>query len=392
MAIIIGSEIKKAELQNIELDYNMEIDLINKTLKKMENFPTVVMEDNNSISIVMKAPLEYNGVDLMGTNCIVKYNTSWVDENGKNSAGQVDLTNTCIEKQDCLLYTWVLDINQTLKTGVCNFNVIFLMNLEEDPYINNTNVFITDEIEGELSYDSNNVIETNLKYWTISTKPEAINIQNSFFNIESDYNLILPENFAEELQKTNEKVENIEIDVSSAYEKIENNEKEIQVNKLNIEKCATKDQLITETTTIADIATEAYNKSEQAIDAINNLPKQQDYIIGFGETTVEGVTWTWEKWNSGTVKMWCKAITSNVNEYIARSEISYPTGITLVEEGCAFVTIRSGFQNLGFGLDINAKAVAGSTKATIYAHKLSGGLTEDNSNIPVSLFIIGKWK
>lgn len=117
-----------------------------------------------------------------------------------------------------------------------------------------------------------------------------------------------------------------------------------------------------------------------------------DYIVEQGTETVGGVTWFYEKRNSGTVKMWCKAITSNVNEYIVRSEISYPTGITLVEEGCAFVTINSGFQNLGFGLDINAKAIAGGTMATIYAHKLSGGLTEDNSNIPVSLFIIGRWK
>ncbi len=117
-----------------------------------------------------------------------------------------------------------------------------------------------------------------------------------------------------------------------------------------------------------------------------------DYIVDQGETAIDGVAWIWEKRNSGTVKMWCKTNTTNTNEYIATATISYPAGITLVEEGCAFVTIRSGFQNLGFGLDINAKAIAGDTKATIYVHKLSGGLTEDNSNIPVSLFIIGRWK
>lgn len=117
-------------------------------------------------------------------------------------------------------------------------------------------------------------------------------------------------------------------------------------------------------------------------------PIMNEYIVERGVTEI----WTWEKWNSGTVKMWCKAITSNVNEYIVRSEISYPTGITLVEEGCAFVTINSGFQNLGFGLDINAKAIAMDTKATIYVHKLSGGFDTTNSNVPVSLFVTGKWK
>ena len=116
--------------------------------------------------------------------------------------------------------------------------------------------------------------------------------------------------------------------------------------------------------------------------------ENNDYIIEQG--TSGG--FTWEKWNSGTIKMWCKTSTTNTNEYIATASVSYPTGITLVEEGCAFVTIRSGFRNLDFGLDINAKAVAEGTMATIYAHKLSGGLTEDNSNIPVSLFIIGRWK
>lgn len=135
-----------------------------------------------------------------------------------------------------------------------------------------------------------------------------------------------------------------------------------------------------------DVDLSDYPTREEMQQAIN--PLCVDYIVEQGTSDI----WTWEKWNSGTVKMWCKTSTTNTNEYIARATISYPTGITLVEEGCAFVTIRSGFQNLGFGLDINAKAIAMDTKATIYVHKLSGGLTEDNSNIPVSLFVTGKWK
>lgn len=135
-----------------------------------------------------------------------------------------------------------------------------------------------------------------------------------------------------------------------------------------------------------DVDLSNYPTREEMQQAIN--PLCVDYIVEQGTSDI----WTWEKWNSGTIKMWCKTNTTNTNEYIATASLSYPTGITLIEWGCAFVTINDGFNHTGFGLDINAKAVAKETLAGVFVHKYSGGLTEDNSSISVSLFIIGRWK
>ena len=135
-----------------------------------------------------------------------------------------------------------------------------------------------------------------------------------------------------------------------------------------------------------DVDLSNYPTREEMQQAIN--PLCVDYIVDQGTSDI----WTWEKWNSGTIKMWCKINTTGANEYIATAGLSYPTGITLIERGCAFVTINYGFNHTSFGLDINAKAVAKETLAEVFVHKCSGGLTEDNSSISVSLFIIGRWK
>lgn len=204
MAIITSGDIKtEVTLPQVELEYNIEIDLENKTLNKMSNFPTVVVGDNNSVSLVFKAPLEYEGVDLYGTNCVVSYSTTWTDENKNSSSGQIDLTNTCIEKDEYLLYTWVLDIKQTHKIGSCNFNIFFLMNLEEDPYINNTNVFIQENEDNSINYGSLSVIEANLKYWSVSCIGNNFTINNTNSNLNSDYNLVLPDNLTEQLEEAN---------------------------------------------------------------------------------------------------------------------------------------------------------------------------------------------
>ena len=220
MAIIISSDIKvEPTLNPIDLDYNVDIDLNKKLLNKMDNFPGVIAGDNNSISLVFKAPFEYQGVDLYGTNCFVSYDTTWTDENGIPSSGQVDLTNTCIEKEDGLYYTWVLDIKQTGNPGMCNFNIHFIMNLEEDPYINNTNIFIQENEDSSINFGSLSVIEANLKYWSVSTIGSAFEILNSGLPLDSDYNLVIPDNLGQQLEEANQILE----ECQELLEEINNN-------------------------------------------------------------------------------------------------------------------------------------------------------------------------
>ena len=194
MAIIRSSDIKTtAELSNLITDYNMELDLEKKELVALQNFPTVVVGDNNSTVIKIKVPFEHLGVDLFGTNCIISYDTSWTDDNGNYSSGQIDLTDTCEEKEDYLLYTWVLDIKQTAKAGGCNFAINFLMNLEADPFLNNTDISIEASNNTE-SLVVNGINETQLKYWSMSSLPYNFNINDKKLGFDSDFNLVLPTN------------------------------------------------------------------------------------------------------------------------------------------------------------------------------------------------------
>lgn len=203
MAIITSSDIKtKALPVLLDTEYNTEIELTERTIVKLSNFPKVMVGDNNSVSLVFKAPLEHQGIDLLGTNCVLSYDTTWTDENGVISSGQIDLTNTCIEKEDYLLYTWVLDINQTAKTGKCNFNVNFLMNLEEDPYVNNTNIhtFYNEDINS-TNFIQENIEETTLRYWSVATSSADFEIGDTSLSLNSDHNIILPMNLEEELNE-----------------------------------------------------------------------------------------------------------------------------------------------------------------------------------------------
>ena len=202
MAVIKSSDIKtETTLVQTTSDYNIEVNLDNKILNKKSNFPVIVVGDNNSVILAFKAPLEYNGIDLYGTNCIITYNTTWTDKNNKPSSGQVDLTNSCLEKEDYLLYTWILDINQTAKVGSCKFNISFLMNLEADPYINNTNIYTKqDEEENSINFVQKEVNEIHLNYWSVSTSSLEFNIEDSILPI-GGYNIVLPSSFEQELEE-----------------------------------------------------------------------------------------------------------------------------------------------------------------------------------------------
>lgn len=158
--------------------WNFEFDALSRQLKTI-SLPTILSGDNNAITLFIKTPLEYQGIDLLGTNCIVKYITDWTKNDGSENSGQIDLTNKVAEFDDYLIYTWELDTRQTLKKGSCTFSIDFLMNLEEDPYQNQTKYFITEKTEDSISYlqlTKEEVTDIEKKYWSISSSPITINI------------------------------------------------------------------------------------------------------------------------------------------------------------------------------------------------------------------------
>ena len=72
-------------------------------------------------------------------------------------------------------------------------------------------------------------------------------------------------------------------------------------------------------TSTSDLRNDVDSHTESIIDcrnvadeARNVTSAMEDYIIDRGETEINGVTWYWEKWNSGKAECWCQADYSNV--------------------------------------------------------------------------------
>ena len=163
-------------------DWNIEFDCRTKTLKSV-SLPLIVSGENNSTVLLIKTPLYYNSVDLTTVNCIVKYKTSWIKEDGSVNEGQVDLTNTATKFDDYIIYTWALDQRQTRLPGKCDFSLKFFMNLNEDPYQNQTRYYlqkISNENGESLQIGKDEMItDIEQKYWSIASLPSSINIGDS---------------------------------------------------------------------------------------------------------------------------------------------------------------------------------------------------------------------
>ena len=161
-------------------EWNFEFNSTTRELM-IKSLPYIVSGDNNSNIILIKTPLEYNGVDLYGTNCIISYETKWETATEEN-IGQVDLTNSCKEFNDYLIYAWVLDSRQTLDMGSLTFSLHFLMNLENDPYQSQARIHLTKSIDNNekesLELISEEMNDTQKKYWSISSTPVTLDIKN----------------------------------------------------------------------------------------------------------------------------------------------------------------------------------------------------------------------
>ena len=233
MAIITSGDIKiKDTITAPTWPYNCEIDLNTKSINKLSNFPIVMKGDNNSVTIVIKTPLEYQGVDLSGTNCVLSYNTTWTNQEGTPSSGQIDLgepigynendekvENVLDDTVKYLTYGWTLDVRQTAEIGDCNFNIAFLMNLDGDPFIDNVNIFLSEKEDGASSFidfESTELVERQLRYWSVSTENCIVPIGDPKTIIENNYNLALPNDLQSSVKFIEQKAAETKADADRA--------------------------------------------------------------------------------------------------------------------------------------------------------------------------------
>lgn len=407
MAIITSSELKEAHgLAIPDLPYNCEVDLDTKTVIKLPNFPVVMVGDNNSVVISIKTPLEYKGVDLSGTNCVLSYEVKNSSKLENKSNGQIDLTNTCkvnteIEdgvEEKYLLFNWILDINQTAFSGICSFNLAFLMNLEEDPYMNMAKVEVKLDSNANESYFESGIIEeTSLRYWSVSIQPATFTINENSVSLNSDYNFILPENLEETLEDINNQFTEIDLAIDETNKSIEVLEKDIKI--LNLKNVDINEEL---------------NEIQQQItnnkNSITNLSMQTyQKTRGKDSMTQTGITWYYETMSDGTSSCWGVytmafselAKWPNISDdlyYIYVNRLKYPSG--LFYEGsepvvlCSILSTSSAaFWLSGEPIDVDGALVSdGPHLSTPYYSLIRPTQINGTQTVKLSFLIKGRWE
>lgn len=298
MAIITSGDIKnKDTITAPTWPYNCEIDLNTKSINKLSNFPTVMKGDNNSVTIVIKAPLEYQGVDLSGANCVLSYNTTWTNQEGIPSSGQIDLgeptgynendekvENVLYDAVKYLTYSWTLDVRQTAEIGDCNFNIAFLMNLERDPFIDNVNIYLSekeDDASGFIDFESIEIVEKQLRYWSFSTGNCTIPIGDPKTTIENNYNLVLPN----DIQESVEVIDKAREEIGGSIETINKMTSKIETWVRNTQ--GYKDDADAAKWRAIEAAGNAANSADDAADSADKAAQSATQALDYKDAIVE---------------------------------------------------------------------------------------------------------
>ena len=114
-----------------------------------------------------------------------------------------------------------------------------------------------------------------------------------------------------------------------------------------------------------------------------------DYIIEQGTKEVDGVTWTYEKWNSGTFKMWGTVTATYVDPYLlTKQSIHFP--VELVENAIGFATVNE-FLPLSPNSTKTLTILCKTNRCSVQVHNHFGTFTQDTT-LNVAVQVIGKWK
>ena len=91
------------------------------------DYVIAVEGDNNSQEITFKVPRYYDGIDLSTLQCLVGFWTTWEDDSEEptHSEDSINITETLKIKSEWIYYTWILNLEQTGKSGICYFAIKF---------------------------------------------------------------------------------------------------------------------------------------------------------------------------------------------------------------------------------------------------------------------------
>lgn len=114
-----------------------------------------------------------------------------------------------------------------------------------------------------------------------------------------------------------------------------------------------------------------------------------DYIIEQGTKEVDGVTWTYEKWNSGTFKMWGTVTATYIDPYLlTKQSINFP--VELVENAIGFATVNE-FLPSSSNSTKTPTILCKTNRCSVQVHDHFGTFTQDTT-LNVAVQVIGKWR
>ena len=114
-----------------------------------------------------------------------------------------------------------------------------------------------------------------------------------------------------------------------------------------------------------------------------------DYIIEQGTKEVDGVTWTYEKWNSGTFKMWGMVTATYIDPYLLTKEgIIFP--VELAENAIGFATVNE-FLPSSPNSTKTPTILCKTNRCSVQVHNHFGNFTS-TSTANVAVQVIGKWR
>lgn len=118
--------------------------------------------------------------------------------------------------------------------------------------------------------------------------------------------------------------------------------------------------------------------------------ENNDYIVEQGATEIDGVIWTYKKWNSGEAVCWAKiAIENYYSQKILEWVGNLP--IDFLSEPCVFVSLQAG-DNYDAEYDRTVKyKTYQSGLLGVFVYDVSGDFKTNSTEI-VSACVIGTWK
>ena len=123
--------------------------------------------------------------------------------------------------------------------------------------------------------------------------------------------------------------------------------------------------------------------------SIDLTPISQGYIIEQGTKEVDGVTWTYEKWNSGIVKCWATVTTTYYSGKLLEKAVNLP--MNLIADPVVIVSLQAN-DNQSSEYDRTVKyKINSSGSISVFVYDVSGDFTSGGTE-KVSVYVIGQWE